>query len=136
MAQIMAIDYGKVRTGIACTDDLQIIASALCTTPTVQLFAFLQKYFAENQVEAVVVGQPIDLKAQMSAIETDIIKFIAEFQIKFPQIKVHRLDERFTSKMASAVISQSGMGKIKRQNKGLIDQVSACIILQNFLDRP
>jgi putative holliday junction resolvase len=136
MAQIMAIDYGKVRTGIACTDDLQIIASPLCTVATPQLMAFLAKYFAENQVEAVVVGQPTDLKAQMSAIESDILPFIDKFKAQFPQITVHRLDERFTSKMASAVISQSGMGKIKRQNKGLIDQVSACIILQNFLDRP
>lgn len=135
MGQILAIDYGKARCGIAVTDDMQIIASGLDTVQTQVLMEFLKKYFHENRVDDVVVGLPIDLKGNISEVETDILKFIEAFQKEFPDIKVHRFDERFTSKMASFFISQSGKNKKKRQEKGLIDKVSATIILQNFLEQ-
>ena len=135
MGQILGIDYGKARTGLAATDDLKIIASALTTVETPKLFDFLTDYIGKNNVEAVVIGLPTDLKGQLSEVENDIQKFIKEFEDKFPSIKVNRLDERFTSKMASFFISQSGKSKKQRQEKGLIDRVSATIILQNFLDQ-
>lgn len=135
MGQILAIDYGKARTGIAATDDLQIIASGLTTVETPKLVDFLKKYFLENSVDEVVIGLPTDLKGNMSDIETEIQKFILVFEKEFPDKKINRLDERFTSKMASFFISQSGKNKKQRQEKGLIDKVSATILLQNFLDQ-
>ena len=135
MGQILAIDYGKVRTGIAVTDDMQIIASGLTTVETPKLVDFLNKYFSENSVDEVVIGLPTDLKGNMSDIETEIQKFILVFEKEFPDKKINRLDERFTSKMASFFISQSGKNKKQRQQRGLIDKVSATILLQNFLDQ-
>jgi len=135
MGQILAIDYGKARCGIAATDDMQIIASGLDTVQTPVLMEFLKKYFTENRVNDIVVGLPTDLKGNVSEIETDILKFIENFKKEFSEIPVHRLDERFTSKMASFFISQSGKSKKQRQEKGLIDKVSATIILQNFLEQ-
>ncbi|WP_313600356.1 Holliday junction resolvase RuvX [Epilithonimonas vandammei] len=135
MGQILAIDYGKVRTGIAVTDDMQIIASGLTTVETPKLIDFLKKYFSENSVDEVVIGLPTDLNGNMSDIETEIQKFILVFEKEFPDKKINRLDERFTSKMASFFISQSGKNKKQRQEKGLIDKVSATILLQNFLDQ-
>lgn len=135
MGQILAIDYGKVRTGIAATDDLQMIASGLTTVETPKLADFLKSYFSENNVDEIVIGLPTDLKGNMSDIETEIQKFISVFEKEFPDKKINRLDERFTSKMASYFISQSGKNKKQRQEKGLIDKVSATILLQNFLDQ-
>jgi putative Holliday junction resolvase len=135
MGQVLAIDYGKARCGIAATDDMQIIASGLDTILTPVLVEFLKKYFTENKVDEVVIGLPVDLKGNISEIETDILKFIEVFEKEFPTVKVNRLDERFTSKMASFFISQSGKSKKQRQEKGLIDKVSATIILQNFLEQ-
>lgn len=135
MGQLMAIDFGKKRTGIAVTDDMQIIASGLDTVDTAKLMMFLKKYFSENKVETVVVGLPTDLKGNISEVETDIQKFIENFKKEFPEVPVERFDERFTSKMASFYISQSGKSRKERQSKELIDKVSATIILQNFLDQ-
>ncbi len=135
MGQIMAIDYGKSRCGIAVTDDMQIIASALTTVETPHLMTFLEKYISENRVETVVLGLPIDMRGNLSEIESDIRLFVADFTRKFPTIKVERQDERLTSRTASQIISQSGKGKKERQRKGLIDKVSATLILQNFLER-
>lgn len=135
MGQILAIDYGKARTGIAATDDMKLIASGLATVPTGELLLFLSEYIRSNVVEAVVVGYPVDLKGNVSEVETSILEFIEKFNTQFPEIEVHRLDERFTSKMASFFISQSGKNKKQRQEKGLIDKVSATIILQNFLEQ-
>jgi putative holliday junction resolvase len=135
MGQILAIDYGKARCGIAATDDMQIIASGLDTVQTSSAIGFLKKYFSENPVDEVVVGLPVDLKGNVSEVEKDILKFIEIFEKEFPAVKVHRFDERFTSKMASFFISQSGKSKKQRQEKGLIDKVSATIILQNFLEQ-
>ena len=135
MSQVVAIDYGKVRCGIAATDDMQLIASALTTVKTKNIFSFLEKYFSENKVETLVIGLPTDLKGNLSEIETDILKFIEKVKELFPEVEIHRFDERFTSKMASFFISQSGKNKKQRQEKALIDKVSATIILQNFLEQ-
>ena len=135
MSQILAIDYGKARCGLAVTDDMQIIASGLQTVPTKEIFPFLKNYFSLNQVEQIVVGLPTDLKGNLNEVEKEIIKFIEKFKTEFPAIEVSRFDERFTSKMASFAISQSGKTKKKREEKGLIDKVSATIILQNFLEQ-
>lgn len=135
MGQILAIDYGTARCGLAATDELQIIASGLGAVPTVELMTFLGKYFEENRVETVVVGLPVDLRGGISQVETDILKFIEKFTAQYPEITVRRFDERFTSKIASYFISQSGKNKKARQDKGLIDKVSATIILQNFLEQ-
>ena len=135
MGQIMAIDYGRKRTGIAVTDDFQIVASGLETVETEKLSSFLEKYFNENKVDEVVIGLPTDLKGNISEVETDILKFIEGFKKQFPEILVNRMDERFTSKIASYFISQSGKSKKQRQDKALIDKVSATLILQNFLEQ-
>lgn len=135
MGKIVAIDYGKARCGIAETDDMQIIASGLVTVSTSELIPFLQTYVSENQVDAFVIGLPTDLKGNLSEIETDIQKSIKVLHATFPTIKVERFDERFTSKMASFFISKSGKSKKKRQEKGLIDKVSATLILQNYLEQ-
>lgn len=135
MGQILAIDFGKKRCGVATTDDLQIVASGLDTVETTQLMAFLQNYFQQNEVEAIVVGQPVDLRGNMSEVETDILQFIKGFKKEFPNVRVERFDERFTSKIASYFISQSGKNKKQRQEKGLIDKVSATLILQQYLEQ-
>ena len=135
MSQILAIDYGRARCGIAVTDDMQIIASGLDTVATKDIFSFLKKYFSDNKVEQIVVGLPTDLKGNLNEVEVHILKFIEKFKSEFPTVKVDRFDERFTSKMASFFISQSGKSKKKREEKGLIDKVSATIILQNYLEQ-
>lgn len=134
MGQILALDYGKARCGLAATDDLQMIASGLETVATQCLMDFFKKYYSQNTIDILVVGQPVDLKGNMSEVENDILEFINKFSMEFPEIKIERMDERFTSKMASFFISQSGKNKKARQDKGLIDKMSATIILQNFLE--
>lgn len=135
MGQILAIDYGKKRCGIATTDDLQIIASGLATIETTELIEFLREYFAQNNVDEIVVGQPVDLRGNMSEVETDILKTIEQIKKEFPMMIIERSDERFTSKIASYFISQSGKNKKQRQEKGLIDKVSATLILQQYLEQ-
>ena len=134
MGQILSLDYGKVRCGIAATDDFRLIASGLETVSTPELMSFFNKYCSQNSVDILVVGQPVDLRGQLSEVEQDIVQFIQLFAAEFPSIQVERMDERFTSKIASYFISQSGKNKKARQEKGLIDKVSATLILQNFLD--
>ena len=134
MAQILAIDYGKKRCGIAVTDDLQLIATGYDTIDTPQIFSFLEQYFSTNKVEAIVVGLPMDLKGNMSEVEADIQEFLTKFEEKFPNIVVKRFDERFTSKMASQAILFSGTKKKVRQDKSLVDKVSAVLILQSYLE--
>ena len=135
MGQILAVDFGKKRCGLAATDDLRIIASGLDTVETTSLMEFLKNYFGENSVDEVVIGLPTDLKGNMSEVEQDIQKFIEEFKNEFPEVSVVRFDERFTSKIASYFISQSGKNKKQRQEKGLIDKVSATLILQQYLEQ-
>ena len=135
MGQILAVDFGKKRCGLAATDDLRIIASGLDTVETTVLMEFLRNYFSENSVDEVVIGLPTDLKGNMSEVEEDIQKFIEEFKSEFSEVSVVRFDERFTSKIASYFISQSGKNKKQRQEKGLIDKVSATLILQQYLEQ-
>ncbi len=135
MGQILAVDFGKKRCGLAATDDLRIIASGLDTVETSVLMEYLKKYFEKNTVDEVVIGLPTDLKGNMSEVEQDIQKFIEEFKNEFPEVSVVRFDERFTSKIASYFISQSGKNKKQRQEKGLIDKVSATLILQQYLEQ-
>ena len=135
MGQILAVDFGKKRCGLAATDDLRIIASGLDTVETSVLMEYLKKYFEKNTVDEVVIGLPTDLKGNMSEVEQDIQKFIEELKNEFPEGSVERFDERFTSKIASYFISQSGKNKKQRQEKGLIDKVSATLILQQYLEQ-
>ncbi len=135
MGQILAVDFGKKRCGLAATDDLRIIASGLDTVETSVLMEYLKKYFEKNTVDEVVIGLPTDLKGNMSEVEQDIQKFIEEFKNEFPEVSVVRFDERFTSKIASYIISQSGKNKNQRKEKGLIDKVSATLILQQYLEQ-
>jgi len=133
MAQILAIDYGKVRTGLAVTDDLQIIASGLTTVPTKELIDFLKDYTKKNDVELFLVGEPKQMNNEASESEALITPFVSQLRTFFPEIPIKRIDERFTSKMAVQTLIDSGMKKKKRQNKALLDEISATIILQSYL---
>ena len=133
MGKILAIDYGKKRTGIAVTDDLQIIASGLTTVKTKELLSFLSNYTSKETVETFVIGYPKQMNNKDSESESLILPFITKLKNKFPNIPVVREDERFTSKMAFQTMLDSGMSKKKRQDKALIDEISATIILQSYL---
>lgn len=133
MGRILAIDYGSKRTGIAVTDQLQLIASGLTTVQTHGLMPFLSTYFSEQKVDAIVIGEPTQRDGAPSNIEWNIQNFIKGFSLKFPNIAVVRVDERFTSKMAFQTMIDSGLKKKQRQNKALVDEISATIILQQFL---
>lgn len=133
MAQILAIDYGKVRTGLAVTDDMQIIASGLTTVPTKELIEYLKTYTSKENVELFLVGEPKQMNNEASESEVLIAPFISQLRTFFPQIPIKRVDERFTSKMAMQTMISSGLKKKQRQNKALIDEISATIILQSYL---
>lgn len=133
MNRIMAIDFGMKRTGIAVSDEMNMIASGLCTVPTEDLMDFLKKAMHEYHIATLVVGQPTQIDGTPSAIEKNILYFIEDFQKIFPSVRVVREDERYTSKMAAEVIYQSGIKKKKRQNKALLDETSATIILQSYM---
>ena len=133
MAKILALDYGKVRTGVAVTDELQIIASGLKTVETKFLFDFLSDYLKIESVESIVLGEPKQMNFEVSESEVLIQKFIQKFKNIYPKIPIVRVDERFTSKMAFQTMIDSGLGKKKRQNKALVDEISATIILQSYL---
>lgn len=134
MPRIIAIDFGMKRTGIAVTDELQIIATALETVETKKLMDFLSKYISENNVQEIVVGLPMRTHGEVGQLETEIQKFISKFKKNHPNLPVFRQDESFTSKMASQAIFESGVKKKKRQDKSLIDKVSATIILQSYME--
>lgn len=129
----MALDYGMKRTGLAVTDEMQIIASGLATVPTKELLPYLEKYFREEQVELVLVGEPKQMDSTASQSEGAILEFLEKFRNKFPEMEVKRVDERFTSKMAVRTMIDSGMSKKKRKDKALLDEISATIILQTYL---
>ncbi|MEL6973794.1 MAG: Holliday junction resolvase RuvX [Bacteroidota bacterium] len=135
MARIMALDYGTVRTGIAVTDALQLIASGLATVETSKLMAFLKDYVAKEPVERLILGLPKQMDNTPSESEKDIQIFIQVLENELPELKVERQDERFTSKMAFQSMLDSGMKKSKRRQKGLVDEISATLILQAYLDR-
>ncbi|HLU50664.1 MAG TPA: Holliday junction resolvase RuvX [Flavobacteriaceae bacterium] len=133
MARILAIDYGKKRTGIAVTDELKIIASGLTTVETNTLLTFLKDYISKEKVELFVVGQPLQKDNTPSEIEAEILVFLEKLSKEIPQIPIVRVDERYTSKIAFQTMIDSGLKKKQRQNKSLIDEISATIILQEYL---
>lgn len=133
MPRILAIDYGTKRTGLAVTDPLQLIAQSLATVPTGEVFDFLKKYFAEEQVELIVVGLPLYPDGNPAQIAPLVDKFVKQLNKEFPRIPVARQDERYTSEMAKAIILKSGAGRKKRRNKALVDKVSAAVILEEYM---
>lgn len=135
MPRILAIDYGIKRTGIAVTDELQIIASGLTTVPSETIIAFLKDYFSKENVAVVLIGEPKQMNGQSSESTPVIEKFVQQFSTQFPDMKVERVDERFTSKMAFQTMIDSGLKKKQRQNKGLVDEIAATILLQDYLTR-
>ena len=133
MARILAIDFGTKRTGIAVTDELQIIASGLTTVDTKQLLQFLKDYIANEAVELFLVGEPKQMDNSAAESEVYILPFISKLEKAFPNIPIKRVDERFTSKMAFQTMIDSGLKKNQRKNKALIDEISATLILQSYL---
>lgn len=133
MARILAFDFGKVRTGIAVTDELQIIATGLTTVKTKDLFSYLKNYMQNESVELFLIGEPKQMNNEVSESEKLIIPFIKKLKEEFKNIPIKRVDERFTSKMAFKTMIDSGLSKKQRQNKALIDEISATIILQTYL---
>lgn len=135
MPKILALDFGKKRTGIAATDDLQMIASGLTTVETSELLPFLKNYMQNEKVEVFVVGHPKQMNNTESESEPLIQKMVHKLTKAFPTIPVHREDERFTSKMAFQTMIDAGLSKKKRRNKALVDEISATLILQSYLYR-
>jgi putative Holliday junction resolvase len=135
MPRILAIDYGMKRTGIAVTDELQIIASGLTTIPSATAIVFLKEYFHKENVAKVLIGEPKQMNGQPSESTPLIEKFVADFTAAFPEMPIVRVDERFTSKMAFQTMIDSGLSKKQRQNKGLVDEIAATILLQDYLTR-
>jgi putative Holliday junction resolvase len=133
MARLLAIDFGTKRTGIAITDEMQIIASGLTTVSTKDLISFLKDYFAKEDVELIVIGEPKQKDGTHSDVEVCIKNFILKLVKAFPTLIIERMDERFTSKIALKTMIESGLSKKKRQNKSLVDEISATIILQDYL---
>jgi len=133
MARILALDYGTKRTGVAITDELQLIASGLTTVSTKDLLTFLDDYFNSENVELVLVGEPKQKDGTHSDVEAEIQKFLKKFTQKFPKMEFLRVDERYTSKMAFQTMIDSGLKKKQRRNKALVDEISATIILQEYL---
>ena len=135
MGRILAIDFGKKRTGIAVTDPLQLIANRLETVETAEIWNFLGLYLSREQVDRVLVGYPLQLNNQPSEALRFINPFIQKFRKQYPEMMVEQVDERFTSKLAQQAILAAGVKKSDRQNKGLTDGVSATIMLQSWLEQ-
>ncbi|WP_340114513.1 Holliday junction resolvase RuvX [Maribellus mangrovi] len=135
MARILCLDYGRKRVGIAVTDPGQIIASRLTTVPTHTLWEFLKTYFEKENVELLVVGYPRQMNNEASEAVRYINPFLKKFQKVYPEVKLELFDERFTSKMAFQTMIDGGIKKKQRQDKAMIDAVSATIILQSYLEQ-
>ncbi len=133
MARLLAIDYGTKRTGIAITDELQIIASGLTTVDTKDLLPFLKDYTSKEKVELFIIGEPRQMNNEVSESEAYILPFIEKLSKRIPTIPIARVDERFTSKMAFQTMIDSGLSKGQRRNKALVDEISATIILQSYM---
>lgn len=133
--RILSIDYGRKRTGLAVTDSLQIIANGLTTVPTHQLEQFITGYFQKEQVERIVIGLPKQMNGEMSESWRYIEPFLNRLHKLFPEMPIELVDERFTSVLAHQAILESGVGKQRRrEDKGLVDEISATIILQSYLE--
>jgi len=135
MGRILAIDYGRKRTGVAVSDPLKIIANGLETVSTHQLEEFLDKYLAENDVEVIVVGMPRNMDNTPSEAYTYIKPFVKRLEKKYPDMLIEMEDERFTSVLAFRAMIDGGVKKQDRRNKALVDKVSATIILQSYMER-
>ena len=135
MGCLVGIDFGVKRTGLAYTDPNKMIATGLKNLPTNLVISYIRDYFKNQEVDAFIIGKPIQKDGTPSELENKIKNFILELKTCFPNKKIERYDERYTSKMAERVIINLGIKKKKRTNKGLVDQISATIILQSYLDR-
>jgi putative holliday junction resolvase len=135
MARVLSIDYGKKRTGIAVTDPLKIIASGLTTVETHKLLPFLKDYFTKEQVEEVIIGMPTNMDDSDTHATPLVRRFIEQFKKNFPAIPISEVDERFTSKMATQAMLEMGLKKKQRQNKALVDEIAATIMLQEYLQK-
>jgi len=134
VARILSVDYGKKRTGIAVTDPLQLIAGGLATVPTATLFDFLADYISKESVERIVIGEPRQLNGEPSENLARVQQFVNRWRKAKPEIPIEFYDERFTSVLAHQTMLDAGLRKKARQNKALVDEISATIILQGYLE--
>ena len=134
MGRIIAIDYGTKRVGIAVTDSLKLISNGLTTVHSKDIIVFLQEYFKKEAVECIVIGEPKRMNNQPSESAIHVEKFVKLIKKTFPDLRLERMDERFTSKMAFRTMIDAGLKKKDRQNKELVDTISATIILQSYLE--
>lgn len=134
MGRILAIDYGQKRVGIAVTDELQIIANGLCTVSAKEIFTFLSTYMVKEKVDVFVVGEAKQMNNTASSASKYIEPFVKKLREVYPDIQIVRIDERFTSKMAFQTMIEAGLHKKARQNKALVDTISATILLQSYLE--
>ncbi len=134
MSRILAIDYGTKRTGIAVSDPLQLIAGGLETVSTAELFQYLDNYLSQEEVTTIVVGEPLHPDGQPAQIAHLVVGFVRQLRKKYPHIEIVTWDERYTSEEAKRIILQSGVGKKKRQDKSLVDKISAVLILQDYME--
>jgi putative Holliday junction resolvase len=135
VSRILSIDYGAKRCGLAETDDLQLIASPLETISRRQLFPFLDKYLKHHQVTTVVLGEAVRMSGEMSEVEKEITDFLKTFHQRYPKVKVVRINEAYTSKMAVQAMIEAGSKRKDRRKKENIDKIAATIILQDFLEQ-
>jgi len=135
MGRIISIDYGLKRTGLAVTDPLQIIATGLTTVESKQLIPFLKDYFAREEVELIIIGEPKNWDDTDTHATPLVEKFIKQLQKNFPTIPIKKVDERYTSKMAKDAMLEMGLKKMQRRNKKLVDEIAATIILQEYMQK-
>lgn len=133
MSRILGIDYGKKRTGIAVTDPLQIISTGLTTVDSYELISFLKKYFQQEEVELIVIGEPKNLDDSDTHATPLVKEIIKKLEKEFPKIPIKKVDERFTSKMAKQAMIEMGMKKKNRRNKRTVDEIAATIMLQEYM---
>lgn len=133
MARVLALDYGSKRTGLAVTDPLQLIATPLETVPTQDLLSYLEQYFKTEEVECLVVGQPTHKDGSATPLEAHIRGFIRKLEKDYPALRIERLNENYTSLQAEELIRQSAPRKKDRQDKGLVDQMSAYVLLREYM---
>lgn len=133
MARILSIDYGKKRTGLAVTDPLQIIPGGLATVPTSELYDYLMGYVSREEVERIIIGEPLQPDGRPSENMERVRQFVNRWRKAVPLIPIEYYDERFTSVLAHRAMIDGGLGKKARQNKGLVDEISATIILQSYM---
>lgn len=134
MGRLLAIDYGARRTGLAVTDSARIIANGLTTVNTKDLWTFLTDYVQREKVDSIVIGMPVQMSGKASDNQSNIVPFINRWRKNFPEIPIEPFDERFTSVLAHRTMIESGIGKMARRNKALVDEISATIILQSYME--